>query len=255
MKKDDFKQVGLILSGIHQRLGQWRSQLGFLVSLVLGLSQLSALALEPWQTACAGMPLRTNVTELTKTNCIPLLLSSFKENETAKALIFMPGATDELYFFNRVYAQVEKTNPTLLDAIAALTNQTSLNVSFRAPFILIHSAEDPLQPVYRINDQATVERIQKKKFQKHAVFFDRDWDSLVSVFTFHADVKFYPEAGSHHSWHFYRHSLAAWNLSSWEALQAVSLAGKTIFTVEKRKVIFEGDKRFRARPAVPASLP
>jgi hypothetical protein len=239
----------------ERMFGRWMLNIEGWVLFLFFLGQSSLLAIEPWQVAVAKMPLRTNVTELTKTNCVSLMLNAFQQDDVVKGLVFMPGSTDELYFFNRVYAQIDKPSPTLLDAIAALTNQTTLYATFRPPFLLIHSAEDPLQPAYKIQDQATAERIRKKKFLKHALFFDRDWDSLLPDFTFHTATKCYPEALSHESWHFYRHSFAGWNLTAWEALEAASLAGKTIFTIEKRKIVFEGDKRFRARPAVPASLP
>lgn len=223
----------------------------FWLSAWLGF-HASLLAVEPWQTALAGMPLRTNVTELNKTNSIPLLLSSFRENETVKALIFMPGATDEIYFFNRVVAQLtDYETPTLLDAVTALTNQTLLRATFHAPFLLLHSAEDPLQPLFKIEHEPTAVRLRQKKFDKQVLYFDRDWDFLHPLLSFHLDTKFLPPTKSMDSWHFYRHSLAGWNLTGWEAMEAISLAGKTTFTIYKRKVVMAGDKRFRARPAVP----
>jgi hypothetical protein len=211
----------------------------------------SLFALENWEASLSRMPLRTNVVELNKTNCAPLLLASFQENETAKALIFMPGATDELYFFNRVRAVLTNRSPTLLDAIVALTNQTLIHVTFQSPFVLLHSSEDPLQPLFQIEHEATAERIRRKKFVKHALYNDRDWDFLVPVLTFQLDTKFLPAEGSADSWHFYRHSFAGWNLTAWEALEAVSLAGKTTFVVQKRKVTFLGDTRYRTKPPVP----
>lgn len=225
----------------------------FLWSAWLGLSP-ALFAIEPWQAALARMPLRTNVTELNQTNAIPLLLASFRENATVKALIFMPGATDEFYFFQRGVAQLpaDKTAPpTLLDAVTALTEQTLLCATFRPPFVLLHSAEDPLEPSYKIEHEPTARRLRQKKFVQQALYFDRDWDFLQPLVSFHLDTKFLPPARSMDSWHFYRHSLVSWNLTGWEALEALALAGKTTFTVGKRKVVFAGDKRFRARPAVP----
>jgi hypothetical protein len=52
-------------------------------------------------------------------------------------------------------------------------------------------------------------------------------------------IKFLPAPASEDAWHFNRHSLAAWNLSDWEVLCAVSLAGNTLFTVRKDRVVFE----------------
>src|SRR5688500_12740649 len=102
----------------------FRLRLPFLLAVFLSLFTFHATALEPWQAALARMPLKTQVVTLTKTNTVPLLLNSVQQDETAKALIFMPGATDELYFFERVQAWLTNDHPTLLDAVTALTNQT-----------------------------------------------------------------------------------------------------------------------------------
>ncbi len=209
------------------------------------------IALEPWEKALSRMPLKSPATELNRTNCVPLLVESFQENSAAKALVFMPGATDEFYFFHRAKATLAKQNPTLLDALTALTNQSLVRVTFRSPYILVHSSEDPLEPSYTVNDEAKVDKLLKRKFTKHVVYNDRDWNSLLPVLKFQLDTKVLPEANSWESNHFYRHSFAAWNLNGFEILEVMSLAGKTTFTIEKRKITFAADTRFRARPPVP----
>ncbi len=57
------------------------------------------------------------------------------------------------------------------------------------------------------------------------------------------------------SWHFYRHTLAGWNLTGWEALEAIALAGKTRFTVERKELVFGGDTRVRTRPELRGYVP
>lgn len=227
--------------------GKWQ----LLHILILIFVAHSAQALEPWQAALSKMPLTTNATQLTKTNAVPLMLDSFKANETVKALIFMPGATDEFYFFERARAWLTNDSPTLLDAVTALTNQTLIYATFHPPYLLLHSAEDPLEVLSRIEHQPTAKRIRKRKFQKHILSNDRDWHDVQPLLEFHANTTIYPPKGSAASNHFFRHSFAGWNLTAWEALEAASLAGKTVFTVQKRKIIFEGDKRFRQRPTFP----
>src|ERR1051325_10248028 len=61
-------------------------------------------AAENWSEALARMPLGSGPTELNRTNCVALLLGAFASNQTVKALIFMPGATDEFYMFRRARA-------------------------------------------------------------------------------------------------------------------------------------------------------
>ena len=223
----------------------------FVASLALLTSPFSLFALEPWQEVLAKMPLKPGVSQLSKTNAVEVMLEAFRENSAAKALIFMPGATDEFYFFHRGNATLTNNSPTLLDAITALTNQTLIHVTFRERFILLHSSEDPLEPLFKIEDEKTFERIQKKKFAPHIIYNDRDWDFILPTLTFRLDTKILPEKRSHDSHHFYRHNLAAHNLNGFEALQALAFAGKTQFTIQKKKILFEGDKRFRARPVVP----
>ncbi len=48
-----------------------------------------------------------------------------------------------------------------------------------------------------------------------------------------------PVPQSTDAWHFERHNLAGWGLTGWEFLTAVSLAGKTSFSVQKQAISFQ----------------
>ena len=87
---------------------------------------------QPWQSELARMPLQPAAGELNRTNCVSLMLHSFQKSSAVKALVFMPGATDELNLFRRVHAKITATAPTLLDAVTALTNQTLIRATFKA---------------------------------------------------------------------------------------------------------------------------
>jgi hypothetical protein len=187
-------------------------------------------------------------TELNRTNCVSLLLGAFQSNQTVKALIFMPGATDELYMFRRARAVVTNSSPTLHDAVIALTNQTHIRATFRSPFLLLHSAEDPLEPILDVRHESTAAKLQKRAFLPHALFNDNDWDRLQPVLKKRLKIEVKPWKNSYDSWHFYRHSLTAWNLNGWEALQATALAGKTRVTLTRNRAVFELDRRFRENP-------
>jgi hypothetical protein len=214
------------------------------------LAPLSLGAGESWPQALAKMPLNSKVLELNRTNCVRVMLGSFQESETVKALIFMPGATDEFYMFRRAKALISGERASLLDAIAALTNQTLIRVSFRAPLLLLHTDEDPLEPIAHFEHEATVRKLQRAVFPKYLIWNDRDWDYVQPILKkrFRVDVR--PWRRSYDSWHFYRHSFAGWNLTGWETLQAVALAGKTSFTIQRGGVLFEGDERIRARQSL-----
>lgn len=219
----------------------------FIFQLLVFIAVQSAFGLDDWRMPLAAMPLPETVSELNRTNCVDLLLRSFQSNDVVRALVFMPGATDEFYMFRRARATLTNAAPSLLDAIAALTNQTYIRATFRPPLLLLHTDEDPLEPLFKIEDEATAEKIRQRKFLPHALFNDRDWDFVMPILEKRLKTDFYPWPERRESWHFYRHSLAAWNLDGWETLEAVSLAGKETVTIQKKRVTFAGDERVRAR--------
>jgi hypothetical protein len=222
------------------------------IALLTLLLPALALASESWQAALGHMPLGTNVTELNRTNCIKLMLNAFQSNQTVKALVFMPGATDDFFFFRRAKAQLTTTSPTLLNAVEALTNQTCIRATFKPPLLLLHTDEDLLEPEIHTNAPATLEKLKTMPFLQRVCFFDKDWDYVQPLLNEHTGLTVTPEQYSMDSYHFYRHSFAAWNLTVWEALQAISLAGETSITIHTTNLVFEGDVRFRPAPKVGA---
>ena len=208
------------------------------------LLSCACLRAEPaWQEEFSRMPLPQPVAQLNQSNCVRLLLSSFRRNAAVKGLVFMPGATDEFYFFHRARAVLVQRCPTLLDAVSALTNQTYIRATLRPPFLLLHTAEDPLEPIEVIEDPRTAERVKHKKFETFALYNDRHWDYLHPILSFGLSAKILPGLHSYSTRHFYRHSFAAFSLNGWEALEAVAFAGKTRFTVKKKKIVFDADTR------------
>jgi hypothetical protein len=215
--------------------------------LALCLASFTVRA-ETWQTVLSRMPLGTNVAELNRTNCVKIMLPALQSNDVVKALVFMPGATDEFYFQRRAKASLTSAAPTLLDAVNALTNQTLIRATFRPPLLLLHTDEDPLEQLILIEDVGTADRLEGRRFTPHVIFNDRDYDFLLPILRKTLGMTFTPPLHSYASFHFYRHSFAAWNLNGWEALQAIAFAGKTKFTIERRHVIFEGDARVMKAP-------
>ena len=92
------------------------------------------------------------------------MLKSFQVNEVVKALVFMPGATDEFYMFRRARARLNGTSPTLLDAVIALTNQTYIHVDYQKPLLLLHTDEDPMQPGIRFEGAGLEEKLAAEQF-------------------------------------------------------------------------------------------
>lgn len=215
------------------------------LTVLLLLARLVGHA-ENWGDALARMPLDPSVQLLQRTNCVPVCLAAFRSNATVRALVFMPGATDELYSYKRVRAHLGSTNSTLLDAVIALTNQTPIRVTFRPPTLLLHSEEDLLTPEIRIEHAATAAKLRERRIGGHLVVNDRDWDGVSAELRRQLGTGISPMKGSNKSWHFYRHSLATWNVSGWEMLEATALANRTVVEVRRGKLVFANDKRPRS---------
>jgi hypothetical protein len=175
-------------------------------------------------------------------------VQALASNDMVKALVFMPGATDEFYLFRRAKAVLTASDPNLLDAVIALTNQTFIRASFRPPFLLLHTDEDPLEPANTIEDEKTGSRLRGQPRVAHLISNDWDWDRLQPVLKRSLKIWLRPERYSTESWHFYRHSFAAWNLNGLEALELAAYAGKSKFILRHGEAIFQVDPRVLAAP-------
>jgi hypothetical protein len=219
-----------------------------LAAIVFVATAIATCGAPLWQDELAKMPLTEKTAELNPANCARILFNSFQRNSSVQALILMPGATDELYFFRRAHARLTNDAPTLLDAVSALTNQTFIQATFRPPLLLLHTVEDPMEPDIVVEDERTADRIRKKHFEKHAIFYDRDWDFVEPILAFYLDTRLWPGLHSHDSHHFFRHSLAEFDLNAWDALQAIALAGKTKVIIQRKRIVLRGDTRYRELP-------
>lgn len=208
------------------------------------------LAGETWQSALSRMPLGTNAMELNRTNCVSLMLSAFQSNAVVKALIFMPGATDELYFFRRAHANLTNANPSLLDAVTALTNQTYIQAMFQPPLLLLRTTEDPANVIAVIKSKSTAIKLQRQSIPDRVVFIDAGWDEVRAVLRKKLSVGLRPFSDTPDSWHFYRHNFAACGVTEWGMLEAIALTDKTTFTVHWRTVDFQIDRRSGAVPGI-----
>jgi hypothetical protein len=160
-----------------------------------------------------------------------------------KALVFLPGATDEFYMYDRAKAQITNSSPSLLQAVDSLINQTRIRATFRSPMLLLHTDEERLEPKIVIQDELTANKIRKTRLIPHLLCNDSTWDYLQPILRWSIRIDIRPWRNSSDSWHFYRHSFAGWGLNGWEGLEAAALAGKTRFTVKRKSVVFELDGR------------
>jgi hypothetical protein len=212
---------------------------------------MTVFADETWQNALGRMPLsipQSGTTELNQTNCVSLVLNAFQSNDVVKALIFMPGATDELYFFRRAHATLTNTNPSLLDAVAALTNQTHIQATFQPPLLLLHTTEDALNVIAIVKNKSTAAKLRQTILPGCVLFNDSDWDTVRTSLKGKLSVGLRPFSNAPDSWHFYRHNFAACGVTEFQLLEAVALANKTTFTVHWLTADFCADKRNGTTP-------
>jgi len=207
-----------------------------------------ASAGEPWQDALGQMPLAAGVTELNRTNCVPLMLDAFQSNGVVKALIFMPGATDELYFFGRAHAALTNAAPSLLDAVTALTNQTHIQATFQPPLLLLHTTEDSLDEIATVKNKSTAAKLHQRLVPGRVLFNDADWGDVRATLKGKLSIGLRPFENDTETWHFYRHDFAACGVTDWEMLETLALAGKTTFTVNWRTAEFQPDRREGVAP-------
>jgi hypothetical protein len=210
-----------------------------------------ASAAESWQDVLARMPLgvpQSGMTELGRTNCVPLMLDAFQSNGVVKALIFMPGATDELYFFRRAHATLTNANPSLLDAVTALTNQTHIQAAFQPPLLLLHTTEDSLDVIAAVKNKSTAAKLRQQIVPGRILLEDADWGVVRSTQKGKLSVGLRPFENTLPSWHFYRHNFASCGVTDWEMLETLALAGKTTFTVHWLTADFQPDRREGVTP-------
>ena len=197
------------------------------------------MADENWETALSRMPLDTNPAPLNRDNCMPLMLGAFQSNAVIKALIFLPAVADDFYLLNRDQPKLNIRAANLREAVVALTNATAVRASFRFPFLLLHLQRDNLEPIFVIRHAATAIRLKEKCHLPQVLFNDRHWERVQPLLEQGMGVKVLPAAISEDAWHFNRHNLAGSNLTDWEVLSALSLAGKTSFTVGRDRIVFQ----------------
>jgi hypothetical protein len=212
-----------------------------LVRLICMLGMLGAAipgqCVEPWRMELASMPLNTNRIHFFKGEPARAILRAFTSNPVVKAIVMMPGSTDELYFHDRGTCFFTN-NPTLLDALNELTNRTSIRATFRAPFLLLSETNDYSMPLLAPSNSETFEILAKKSFVPEWLMLDKEWDQLYPLMDKHLGLKLTPKLGSPEAWHFYRVYFSAYNLNAKEAIELISLAAQTEVHAEKNRLIF-----------------
>lgn len=186
---------------------------------------------ESWQDAFSRMPLGAHVAQLNRTNAIPLMLNAFQSNRVVKAFIFMPGAADDFVFYRDAHATLTNANPSLADAIVALTNQTGIHAVFRSPFLILYTSEDSLDSIITIKSKSLFAKLRKRIVPNHIVLVDCNWDFVRPKLQNKLSVGLRPFPKAPSSWHIWPGNFAACGVTQWELLQAIALSTKTTLTL------------------------
>lgn len=201
---------------------------------------------EDWQTAFARIPIRTTNFPAHLTPPVELILTNFQPTAEIRGIILMPGAADRLYFYDSGTVTLPP-NPTLLDAITALTNQADLRVYLAPPFLLIGMRyDDPADPM-TVDPQVSLDKLKlnEQKRPGRVFFIDRPYDRILSQVEKVARLRLKPSRFDPASWHYYRLSFVGYDLTGADFLRAVAYGTKTSVRIEKRRAIFA------ERPFVP----
>jgi hypothetical protein len=209
-----------------------------LIALFSGYFPAAADVTDNWQSVCAKMPLKTNHLALDLQHGAPALLESFRSNSTVKALIILPGASDELHFYNRATMTWTNTLPTLADAIIALTNLTRVRVAFHPPFLLLHATNDILNASIDVRNPSSADSMKLVIIKKPAFMLDASWSQVAPLLQKSLGFKIEPQIESTAWWHFYRSNFSGFGLSNWELLEIVSLSSKVSVSLDGNRIQF-----------------
>lgn len=204
----------------------------------MGWPVLLQAAEEPWIAALRTMPVPPIA--LHRSNAVDVLLGAFRSNEVVKAVVVLPGVSDDFYLIHRDAPPLNLRATNLWAAIVALTNATSMRVTWREPWVLLHAgAREALQASIHIEDAAMAGRLKLQNLPGRVLHLDAHWETIQPALERALGRRVRPEGASTEVWHFNRHNLAGANLTGWELLEAVSLTGGTAVTVQKLGINFQ----------------
>jgi len=226
-----------------------------LVCLLLLSSIHISRAEVDWAGALKDMPLQLGNSPLDRTNCVEWILKSFRSNSVVKGIVFLPGSTDELYLARRVNPRLLSPAPSLWQGIQSITQGGFIHATFRAPFLLLHTSSDVLEPAIAEEPGVVLPPAKGERAVPNFLCLDRNWEKLQPELEHWLGVSVNPSGSNRKSWHFYRHNLTGFQLSPHELLEAVCLSGKTRTIIDKRggllrnriQIIFSPDKRLLER--------
>ncbi len=193
---------------------------------------------ESWVAALRAMPVPP--VALNRSNAVDVLLGLLQSNAVVKAIVVLPGVSDDFYLIHRDAPLPNLRATNLWGSIVALTNATAMRVTWREPFVLLHArASDLLEPSIHNSDPAIAARLRRERVRGRVLHLDGHWEVVQPALERALGRTVRPQGTSTDAWHFNRHNFAGWNLTGWELLEAVSLTGGTKVHVQNRGIDFQ----------------
>jgi hypothetical protein len=194
---------------------------------------------DDWQSAFAKIPIRTTNFPAHLTPPVELILTNFQPTAEIRCVVLMPGAADRLYFYD--WGRITlPPNPTLLDAITALTNKADLRVFAAPPFLLIGMKYDDASEPLRLVPGTPLEKLKldDRKRRGRTYFIDRPYDRLVPQTERLTRLRIKPSRSDPASWHYYRLAFVGYDLTAAEFLRAIAYGTKTSVLVDRKRATF-----------------
>src|SRR5687767_3712380 len=141
--------------------------------LVAALLFCISIQAQDWQSHFGNIPIRTKSFRAHLTPPVELILTNFQPTTELRAVVLMPGAADRLYFYDWGEVTLPE-NPTLLDAVTALTNAADLRVFVAPPFLLIgRESDNPSDPLSIAGAISTEKlKLNERKLRGRTYFLD-----------------------------------------------------------------------------------
>lgn len=219
-------------------------------ALILATSlTLAPKAAELWQEVLAKCPVPTNSFRAYQTAPVSLILNSFKPQGDVRGIILMPGAADQLYFFDWGKSILRRP-VSVLDVINVLTNRPQLTVTFVKPFVLICHKPDVTSDPLTATPDSDLEALGKTKIPGRSYFLDRPYDRILPDVEKILGRKLIPTQSDTKSWHYYRLSFVGYDLTGSEFLRAMAYGMKTVVEVQKGQIVFK-DRRSQPQSSAP----
>jgi hypothetical protein len=226
-------------------IGHSKTLLAFAFFIVSVFAPSAFANAQDWQSAFAKIPIHTTNFPAHLTPPVELILTNFQPTAEIRGIILMPGAADRLYFYD--WGEITfPPNPTLLDAIAALTNKADLRIYVAPPFLLIgmqyDHPDDPLTVAPGTNLPKL--KLDERKLQGRTFYLDRPYDRLVPQLQKSTRLRIKPSRSDAASWHFYRLAFIGYDLTAADLLRAIAYGTKTSVRIEGKRATF-AERPFR----------